>query len=170
MPSNYHQLLLDGLKSSDHRASFTLSPELDADGNRSFAAAFTKGFHYRLEGMEPTLRGALPQPESLEDGKVVVNLQIGTSGLYQDVQDDQIFSFTSLRQVRNFSYELLASGKTGEIRDHAVFPTVNHAEPTPFTQWTIKLINPEDVDLSGLEVVDLYWQGHYRVREEERRR
>ncbi|KAJ8120948.1 hypothetical protein ONZ43_g2482 [Nemania bipapillata] len=169
LPSSYHQLLLDGLKSSDGRASFTLSPELDADGNRSFAAAFTKGFHYRLEGMEPTLRGALPQPESLEDGKVVVNLQISTSGLYQDVQDDQVFSFTSLRQVRNFSYELLASGETGQIRDHAVFPVVNHAEPTPFTQWTIKLLNREDVDLSGLEAVDLYWQGHYRVREAERR-
>ncbi|KAI1205187.1 uncharacterized protein F4807DRAFT_471206 [Annulohypoxylon truncatum] len=157
LPSNYHQLILDGLKSPDHQASFTLSPELDADGNRSFAAEFTKGFHYRLEGMEPTLRGALPQPESLEDGKVVVDLQISTSGLYQDVQDDQIFSFASLRQVRNFSYELLASGESGEIWDHAVFPTVNHAEPTPFTQWTIKLINPDDVDLSGLEAVNLYW-------------
>lgn len=120
--------------------------------------------------MEPTLCGALPQPERLEDGKVVVDLQISTSGLYQDLQDDQIFSFTSLREVRNFSYELLASGETGKIYDHAVFPTVNHAEPTPFTQWTINLLNPENVDLSGLETVDLYWAGHYRVREEERRR
>lgn len=100
---------------------------------------------------------------------MVVDLQISTLDLYQDLQDDQIFSFTSLRQVRNFSYELLASGETGKIYDHAVFPTVNHAEPTPFTQWTIKLLNPENVHLSGLETVDLYWAGHYRVREERRR-
>ncbi|KAI1661148.1 hypothetical protein F4813DRAFT_385684 [Daldinia decipiens] len=47
------------------------------------------------------------------------NADAATSGLYQDVQDDQILSFTSPRQVRNFSYELLASGETGDIWDHA---------------------------------------------------
>ncbi|KAI1496478.1 hypothetical protein F5X99DRAFT_414050 [Biscogniauxia marginata] len=171
LPSNYHQLILDGLKSSpDHKASFTLSPDLDSDGKRSFAADFRDGFHYRLEGMEPTLRGAMPQPDKLQDGKVDVVLQITTSGLYQDVQDGQLFSFTSIHQVSRFSYELKASSEVGDVRDHAIFETKNHAEPTPFTQWTIKLLTPENVDLSGLEAVVLYWRGHNRFPEARHRR
>ncbi|KAI0531560.1 hypothetical protein GGR58DRAFT_493301 [Xylaria digitata] len=166
LPSNYNQLLLDGLRSApDYKATFILSPDLDADGNRSFAAEFTDGFHYRLEGMEPTLVGVMPLPDKLEDGKVIVSLQITTSGLYQDVKDGELFSFTTIHQANRFSYELDAFGKPGLVRDHAIFETKNHAEPTPFTQWTVKLLTPDVLDLSGLEGVELYWSGHARFPE-----
>ena len=101
---------------------------------------------------------------------VLVVLEIKTSGIYSDIQDKKIFHFTSLPQVRRFSYDLKETGEIGETRDHAVFETVNHAEPTPFTQWTIKLVYPERVDLESITAVDLRWEGHVRFDETRRRK
>ncbi|KAH0496433.1 hypothetical protein TgHK011_003794 [Trichoderma gracile] len=151
-------MLVLGLKSKAHIGSFTLTPE------KALAGSFYGGNHYRLSGLDPTLRGALPNPSAAkgDDGTVIVQLQITTSGIYQDIQSNTIFHFASLPQARRCSYELKADGTRGETRDDPIFETRYHAEPTPFTQWKIKLLNPEDVDLSGLVGVDLHWKGHVR--------
>ncbi|KAL7812485.1 hypothetical protein V8C26DRAFT_437083 [Trichoderma gracile] len=158
LPLNFGQMLVLGLKSKAHIGSFTLTPE------KALAGSFYGGNHYRLSGLDPTLRGALPNPSAAkgDDGTVIVQLQITTSGIYQDIQSNTIFHFASLPQARRCSYELKADGTRGETRDDPIFETKYHAEPTPFTQWKIKLLNPEDVDLSGLVGVDLHWKGHVR--------
>ncbi|OTA07035.1 hypothetical protein A9Z42_0078310 [Trichoderma parareesei] len=158
LPLNFGQMLVQGLKSETHTGSFTLSPE------EALAGSFYGGNHYRLSGLDPTLRGALPNPSASKgaDGMVIVQLQITTSGIYQDVQRGEILRFASLPQTRRCSYELKADGTRGETRDDPIFETKYHAEPTPFTQWKIKLLNPEDVDLSRLVGVDLHWKGHVR--------
>ncbi|KAK1237728.1 hypothetical protein MKX07_003564 [Trichoderma sp. CBMAI-0711] len=164
LPFNFGQLLVQGLKSEAHVGSFTLTPD------KALAGSFYEGNHYRLSGLDPTLRGALPNPDAAkgEDGMVIVHLQITTSGIYQDIQQGEIFRFASLPQTRRCSYELKANGERGQTRDNPIFETKYHAEPTPFTQWKIKLLNPEDVDLSRLVSVDLLWKGH--VRYDPRRR
>lgn len=148
--------MLDGLISDKHTGSFTLAPAQD------LAGVFFGGSHYRLSGLDPTLNGAFPKKESLKDDMVIVHLEITTSGIYNDVKKDEIFHFASLPQVRRCSYELNEAGQRGTTWDNPVFETENHAEPTPFTQWKIKLLNPDDIDLSGLTGVDLTWEGHVR--------
>ncbi|KAL6700747.1 hypothetical protein J3F84DRAFT_402729 [Trichoderma pleuroticola] len=156
LPFNYGELLVSGLAGETYIGRFTLSP------NKALAGVFFGGSHYRLSGLDPTLRGALPKKNAVKDGVVIVHLQITTSGIYQDVQDGQVFRFASLPQSRQCSYELNENGERGRRWDNPVFETKYHAEPTPFTQWEIKLLNPEEVDLSGLVGVDLKWKGHVR--------
>jgi hypothetical protein len=36
---------------------------------------------------------------------------------------------------------------------------VSHIVVTPFTEWTITLNNPEEIDLSNLTSVELKWEG-----------
>ncbi|KAL7934087.1 hypothetical protein V8C35DRAFT_327538 [Trichoderma chlorosporum] len=156
LPSNFGQSLVEGLAVETHTGSFTLAPD------KASAGVFFGGSHYRLSGLDPTLRGALPQKNAVKDGVVIVHLQITTSGIYEDIQNDQVFRFASLPQSRQCSYELNENGERGRTWDDPIFETKYHAEPTPFTQWKIKLLNPEDVDLRGLVGVDLTWQGHYR--------
>lgn len=163
-------MMLDGLKGPNHSASFTLVPDADPNDDQSFASVFTEGSHWRLDGLEATLRGAMPREEKLENGVVLVVLQITTSGVYSDIKDGKIFNFTSLPQIKRFSYDLKATGKIGETRDQAIFESKNHAEPTPFTQWTIKLLHPERVNLDGLTGVDLHWQGRVRYSATRRRK
>lgn len=154
--------MIKGILSEIHTASFTLLTE------KRFASQFVEGSHYRLNGMDPTLQGILPRPEAMQGGVVVVRLQITTSGIYSDIYKDKVFHFASLPQVRRCSYDLYANGARGATRDEPIFETVDHAEPTPFTQWKIKLLNPGDVILSGLTGVNLKWKG--RVRFDERHR
>lgn len=142
--------------------SFTLAP------GGELASDFYEGWHYRLKGLDPTLRGILPKPSAVKEGVAIVNLQITTSGIYADIYKDKIFRFASLPQVRRCSYELLPDGSRGETRVSSVFETKHHAEPTPFTQWKIKVLNPDDLMLDGLQGIDLLFEGH--VRFEERRR
>ncbi|KAL7948624.1 hypothetical protein V8C42DRAFT_351664 [Trichoderma barbatum] len=156
LPSNFGQLLVEGLIGETHTGSFTLTP------NKASAGVFFGGSHYRLSGLDPTLRGALPQKNALKDGVVILHLQITTSGIYEDIKDGQVFRFASLPQSRQCSYELKEDGERGDTWDDPVFETKYHAEPTPFTQWKIKLLNPEEVDLTGLVGVDLRWVGHVR--------
>ncbi|KAK5634675.1 hypothetical protein RRF57_010388 [Xylaria bambusicola] len=162
LPSNYHQALINGLKSSNHTASFMLAPKAEGDDTPSFASQFVDGSHYRLDGVEATLRGAKAVPGQVQNGVVIVVLQISTSGVYSDINQGKVLSFTSLPQSKRFSYDLKESGEIGETRDHAIYETSQHAEPTPFTQWTIKLLYPERVNLDGLTAVDFQWTGHVR--------
>ncbi|KAI0007799.1 hypothetical protein F4779DRAFT_642606 [Xylariaceae sp. FL0662B] len=166
LPLNYHEILLSGLKSSSHSATFTLAPDPP-----SFASVFKDGYHYRLDGLEVTLTGAMTKPSKLQqDGSVEVMLQITTSGAYSDISEDhKTFQFASLPQQKRFGYELLKDGSQGEVTVHAIFETKEHAEPTPFTHWTIKLLTPEKVNLDKLTSLQLRWAGHCRYREARRR-
>lgn len=154
--------MIQGLQSESHGASFTLAPSTSPSDNPSFASKFIDGSHFRLDGLETFLRGAVPQPDAIVDGVVQVDIQISTSGFYADIQEGKVFNFVSVPRSVRLSYDLTASGEQGETHVHATFPTEEHAEPTPFTQWTIKLLHPEKLDLSGLIGVDLAWNGHAR--------
>ncbi|KAL4922100.1 hypothetical protein BDW62DRAFT_217924 [Aspergillus aurantiobrunneus] len=161
LPSKYGALMLDGLKRS-HRASFTLAPA-DPNGQHGLASVFTKGSHFCLDGLEVFLRGAVPRPDAVDkNGVGQVDIQLLTSGVYADIKDGKVFHFAGEpRSVRPL-YDLDSSGKRGGTRVHATFLTTEHAEPTPFTQWTINLRQPELLDLSGLAQVDLEWTGKAR--------
>lgn len=92
-----------------------------------------------------------------------MNIDILTSGAFVDIKDGKIFHITSIpRQVRH-TYEIDESGAIGDTLVHATYPTSEHAEPTPFTQWTIRLLKPDDLDLTKLTGVQLYWKGSARV-------
>lgn len=162
LPSNYGPLMIQGLQGESHSASFTLAPSTDPNNKQNFATVFIDGAHFRLDGLETELLGAVPRPEAIEDGVVQVDIQISTSGFYADIQDEKVFNFTSLPRSTRFSYDITASGERGETHVHATFPTEEHAQPTPFTQWTIKLLHPEKLDLSGLSGVLLHWTGQAR--------
>lgn len=155
--------MIDGLQGSTHSSRFILLPKTSTTKD-SFASVFTDGTHYRLDGLEAELKGAMPNKDQLENGVVIVVLEISTSGIYHDIRDDQVFGFTSLPQVKRYSYELTESGEKGRVHDTAIFPTEYHAEPTPFTQWTVKLLYPERLDLTGLTEVKLEWAGHVRYQ------
>ncbi|KAI1440047.1 hypothetical protein F5Y02DRAFT_432667 [Annulohypoxylon stygium] len=162
LPANYGDLMIQGLQSDSHSASFTLAPTLDPKAQDSFASVFNDGSHFRLEGLETFLQGVVPRPDALKNGVGRVDIDISTSGAYADIQGNKIFHFTSLaRQVR-LSYEIAEDGRVLDTLVHAIFPTQEHAEPTPFTQWTIELRNPEELDLSGLTGVELHWKGNAR--------
>ncbi|GLA05511.1 hypothetical protein AnigIFM60653_006002 [Aspergillus niger] len=162
LPANYGDLMIQGLQGESHSASFTLAPTTDASDNNSFASIFNNGSHFRLEGLETFLQGVVPRAEAISNGVAQVNIDILTSGVYADIQDGKIFNFTSLaRQVR-LTYEIDESGAIGDTLVQAIFPTTEHAEPTPFTQWTIRLQNPDDLDLTKLSGVQLHWKGNAR--------
>ncbi|KAI0007533.1 hypothetical protein F4779DRAFT_619521 [Xylariaceae sp. FL0662B] len=169
LPSNYGSLMIEGLKSEDHSASFTLRPSSDPNNEENFASIFVDGSHFRLDGLETFLSGATPRPEYIKNGVVQVDIQILTSGIYADIQDNKVFNFTSLPRSVRLSYDLMESGEQGETHIHATFPTEQHAEPTPFTQWTMKLLHPEKLDLSGLDKVNLQWTGKARYSLSSRR-
>ncbi|KAB8215664.1 hypothetical protein BDV33DRAFT_9559 [Aspergillus novoparasiticus] len=167
LPSNFPQLVIDGLKdnSQGHKATFTLvaTPQASSQaGEHNFAYPFTNGSHYRLDGLEIQLMDVKPRPEAVHDGRAVVSLKIETSGSYSDIQHDQVFYFVSPMQQKRYSYEIGPDGSFLRIRDKAIFEPTNHAEPPPFTQWTITLETPENVDMSTLNKIQLHWNGKYR--------
>lgn len=149
--------MIEDIKGDKRSGNFTLYPKGD------LASKFNRGSHYRLSGLDPTLRGVLPNPDKLDDdGKVDVQLQITTSGIYSDINDNKIFHFQCLPQVRRCTYALDRQGVRGRTSDNPTFDTTDHAEPTPFTQWVIKVMNPDDLILDGLEGIDLKFSGHVR--------
>ncbi|KID85265.1 hypothetical protein MGU_07503 [Metarhizium guizhouense ARSEF 977] len=163
LPAGYGQSMKDGIKGENHIGSFTLAPE------KGLASDFDEGSHYRLDGLNPTLLGVLPNPSALKGGVVVVNLRITTSGIYADIEKDKVFRFASLPQSRRCSYELDENGNRGKTRVYPAFETKDHAEPTPFTQWKIELLNPEDIVLDGFKGVDLQFTGNVRFDVKRRR-
>lgn len=167
LPSNYGQLVIDGLTSSSQKysATFTLAATPDADpspGENNFAYPFTNGSHYRLDGLETLLQDVKPKHDAIHDGRASVSLKIETSGLYSDIQHDQVFHFVSQVQEKRYSYEIDADGNFLRATNRAIFNPTNHAEPTPFTQWTITLETPENVDLSTIKNMEFHWVGKYR--------
>ncbi|KHN97469.1 uncharacterized protein MAM_04484 [Metarhizium album ARSEF 1941] len=128
LPVDQGQSMKEGIMGSSRTGSFTLVPQ------RGLASDFDEGSHYRLDGLNPTLLGVLPNPGAVKGGVAVVNLQITTSGIYADIQKEQVFRFASLPQVRRCSYEIDENGVRGKTRVYPAFETKDHAEPTPFTQ------------------------------------
>ncbi|KAL4997553.1 hypothetical protein BDV10DRAFT_186144 [Aspergillus recurvatus] len=166
LPSDYSPVIVAGLQSSTHTACFTLAPSNDPT-TPDFSSVFIDGGHFRLNGLEAFLVGAAPRPEALQHGVVQVDIQISTSGAYADIKEEivdgvqvaRVFDFVSQPRSVRFTYDLREDGTDGKTRIHAIFPTEYHAEPTPFTQWTIQLLHPERLDLSGLTGVRLEWDG-----------
>ncbi|KAL4745722.1 hypothetical protein BDW72DRAFT_207976 [Aspergillus terricola var. indicus] len=165
--SDYSLVIVARLQSSTHTTSFTLAPSSDPTTTPNFSSVFIGGGHFRLNGLETFLVGAAPQPEALQHGVVQVNIQISTYGTYADIKEEivngvqvaRVFDFVSQPRSVRFSYDLREDGMEGKTRIHAIFPTEYHAEPTPFTQWTIQLLHPERLDLSGLVGIRLEWDG-----------
>ncbi|KAE8155242.1 hypothetical protein BDV25DRAFT_134990 [Aspergillus avenaceus] len=162
LPSNYGPLMLEGLKGKDHTASFTLKPKSDPNDPPDCASVFTNGSHFRLSGLETYLTGVIPKSEAVKHGKAEVHIWIQTSGVYADIQDGKVLHFTSMPQGRALAYYISESGERLDTFLHSSFPTEEHAEPTPFTQWTITLSNPDDLDLTTLTGVSLEWTAEAR--------
>ncbi|RWA03675.1 hypothetical protein EKO27_g11429 [Xylaria grammica] len=162
LPSNFGPLIISGLQSETHRASFTLAPSTDPARDPGFASIFTDGSHFRAAGLQAYLRGARPRPENLHNGVYRVNLNISTSGLYADIQDGKISHFTRGPQSARVSYDMTASGEIGEVHIDGSFGDEVRAYPTVFTQWTIQLLDGEELDLSQLTSVDLVWRVYAR--------
>lgn len=110
--------------------------------------------------MEATLQGIKPKPEA-GLGKSVA-IEITTSCIYSDIQDGKVYHFTSRPLQKRFEYLMTPDGGKGEVLVRANYPTTNHSEPTPFTQWTIKIKEPEGLDLEGLNMVESRWEGTAR--------
>ncbi|KAL4746999.1 hypothetical protein BDW72DRAFT_206864 [Aspergillus terricola var. indicus] len=146
LPADYGNLTIAGLKGESHTS-----------------LVFTNGSHFRLSGLETVLGGVRPLPEYLGPNRVTeLKIRITASGTYADIQQGKIFHFTGKKWDVMFSYDVTESGGQGEIHMDSRFPPTDHAEPTPFTTWTIRLLNPEMFDLSELESVDLNWDVYLR--------
>ncbi|KAI9648028.1 hypothetical protein NHQ30_002656 [Ciborinia camelliae] len=160
LPSDYGSAMIEGLKGEDHRASFTFAPSTDKSDYQGFAGIFSDGNHFRVNGLETIMTGVIPKPDSIKDGVTTISIQISTSGVYADIQNNKAFNFTSPPKSIRFEYDLTASGDQGETHIPGTFSTEHHAEPTPFTQWTITVRNPEKFDWGGLTEVKLFWTGN----------
>lgn len=162
--------MTSGLKDSSqhHTAAFTLvatatSQAASKAGEGNFAYPFAGGTHYRLDGLEILLKGVKPRPEAVRDGRAFISFKIETSGSYCDIRcDNEIFYFVSPVHEKRYSYEIDAHGNFLRTWDAAIFESKNHAEPTPFTQWTITLETPQSVDLNTIDKLELHWAAKYR--------
>ncbi|KNG90700.1 hypothetical protein ANOM_001074 [Aspergillus nomiae NRRL 13137] len=159
LPANYGDLMIQGLQGESHSAGFTLAPAIDPADKNHFASVFNDGSHFRLEGLEIFLQGVVPRAEAIHNGVAHVDIDILTSGVYADIQGGKMYHFTGPAIQVRFSYEITESGEIGHTVVCARFPAEEHAEPTPFTQWTVKLQNPDDLDLTKLSGVELHWRG-----------
>ncbi len=59
---------------------------LSKSNSQGLPADFHDGFHWRMWGMDPILRGAVPRPDKLDNGRVTVNLWITTEGMFSDAR------------------------------------------------------------------------------------
>lgn len=151
LPLNYGSTVIASLRETG-QATFTLNPP------RELAGPFVDGGRFRTSGLRVFLDGAKPKSTS-SDGSGVITLSIKTSGLYHDLFKGQYFAFTRMPLARSFSYRI---SRTGEIKIEidSIFPSDGYADPTPLTQWTIAVMKPDTVDLSGLTELRLEWKGN----------
>lgn len=143
-------------------AVFTLTPTTASGASASaISGPFTDGSHFRVEGMRAYLIGARIKTPAA-DGSGSVTLTISTSGLYSDIQNGQVLSFAMIPLSRQFKYRMEggSNGNTGtSVLIDAFIANKDHVDPTPFTQWTLTIKQPEQLDLSSLTDVKLQWQG-----------
>ncbi|OJJ34646.1 hypothetical protein ASPWEDRAFT_27350 [Aspergillus wentii DTO 134E9] len=155
LPSNYLPDMVQSLRNGQP-ATFTLLP--NTSHAKGLGGPFKEGYHFRIDGMEVTLKGV--KPKNQDDR--VVSVIISTSGTYADIQDDQVYNFTSRPLERTFQYQVDAQGNKGDVEIRAIYESKDYAMPTPFTQWTVQVKHPESLDLSGLEEVVIEWKGKAR--------
>ncbi|KAK4120009.1 hypothetical protein N657DRAFT_684009 [Parathielavia appendiculata] len=127
-------------------AKFTLAPtttkaepQIKAN-SQGLPADFHDGFHWRMWGMDPILRGAVPRPDKLVNGHVVVNLWITTEGKFSDIDEKGAIHYLSARPQSKL-----------------------HMVHTPFTQWTVKIERESRgvLNLDALKGLDVHWVGNY---------
>ena len=127
--------------------------------DRDIAGPFLDGSHFRVDGLEVLLIGAKPKKECLKRGCTSTRITISTSGVYADIRDGKIFHFTSLPMRRRFEYYMKEDGEKKGLKIRSRFQNSKHVQPTAFTQWAVKLEEPDFFDLSGLTDVQLKWTG-----------
>ena len=146
-------------------ATFTLSPSTTTGaGTLAISGPFTDGSRFRIQGMRVYLVGAKVKTPAA-NGTGAVTLTISTSGMYADILQGAVVIFNMLPLSRNFKYNLAAgsNGDTGtSVVIDSIIPSQNYVDPTPFTQWTLTIKQPELLDLSGLRDVKFVWQGTAR--------
>lgn len=127
---------------------------------------FTQGYYFRVYGMRAFLTGVVPSKAALTSKlPTVVKLQITTSGIYSDVDaDGNVLTFSTQPMSRTFQYGIDKDGNiAGKVDSKFEIDSIQenkeHINPTAFTQWTIRIYNPEDLDLDKLTDVELYWRG-----------
>lgn len=140
-----------------HSASFTHQPD--------DTKPFDRGDHFRIIGLQVFLVGAIPKKPPAQKGNPAAQFQlaISTSGVSADRQGDQIFEFCG-PPLKNQPFECsVEDGENVIIRD-SMYRKTDYASPTPYTQWTITIMNPDQIDLSGLTDVQLKWKAWYYPR------
>ncbi|QFI37817.1 hypothetical protein FR932_08110 [Moritella marina ATCC 15381] len=92
------------------------------------------------------------------------NIDLLSSGTYQDRRYQDNYTFTAMPLFRRIIYNLVNS-QTQEVdvltngaiaSDYAL----NYFMPTPFTTWTIKLNNWQDIDLSTIDNIKVSFSGN----------
>ncbi|KAF7862987.1 uncharacterized protein EAF02_010536 [Botrytis sinoallii] len=115
--------------------------------------------------MRAFLLGASPKPSAFSSSisRATIRLQICTSGIYTDIQDGIIYGFTIKPLSRPFEYTVAKDGTVDlpPVKD-SIIKSSDYVDPTAFAQWTVKIMNPGDLDLSGLTGLKLYWEGNAR--------
>ncbi|KAK2743428.1 hypothetical protein FQN57_004893 [Myotisia sp. PD_48] len=149
LPLDYSSRLVSDLKKGS-KATFTLVPS-----PQSLAGPFINASHFRVLELQIYLNGARPKGRDSVD----LRIRITTSGTFSDIEGKKCFHFTGNPRAVVFGYELLPDGKTGDITVSGTFDSEHHAEPTPFTQWSIEVQNKDKVDLGSLTDVELRWGG-----------
>jgi len=139
--------VISRLKFGDHRFTIAL--------DKHQRSPFNDFFMVRLKGVRVWLVGAKSR-----NTKAVVKLRLQTNGLYKDFDENsRPFTFSTEPLDRKFYYELVGLSQ-GIILYDSVFTEDEYISPTPFTEWTISLLNPQDVDLSDLTSIKIQWEGH----------
>jgi len=159
IPSPYGSQLIASLKTK-HLAIFTLTPDSFKENQKqNVAGPFKDGEHFRVLSLRVFLVGAKAKPGK-DDLDAEFQLTISTSGVYADFQDNKMFEFTTKPLSRiPFKYNVV----DGKFLPYAETPfeSKDFPAPTPFTQWTIAIKNPDEIDLSGLTDVQLVWKAKY---------
>lgn len=147
-------------------ATFTLSPTTRTGaGSLAISGPFTDGSRFRIQGMRVYLVGAKVKTPAA-NGTGAVTLTISTSGLYTDILRGSVLNFNMLPLSRPFKYNMTASSDGGDsgttVVIDSIVPSRDYVDPTPFTQWTLTIRQPELLNLTGLRDVKFVWQGTAR--------
>ncbi|APA11695.1 hypothetical protein sscle_08g064650 [Sclerotinia sclerotiorum 1980 UF-70] len=166
LPLDYATSVVTALQSSSNSVVITLSPNIvnrdpSSQNLPPITGPFTDGSMFRVSGMRAFILGAVPH--TYKNNTALVRLTISTSGVYADVQGDNVYGFTIKALNRPFEYLMARDGTPSlpPIKD-SIIKSQDYVDPTPFAQWTVKILNPQDFDLTGLTGLKLYWEGSAR--------
>jgi hypothetical protein len=159
LPSPFGSQLIASLQLK-HFATFTFAPDsFKMSPEQNVAGPFKDGEHFRVLSLRVFLVGARAK-FAKDHLDAQFRLTVSTSGVYADFQDNKMFQFTTKPLTRiPFKYNV-EDGKF-VVYAETPFESKDFPAPTPFTQWTIAIKNPEEIDLSGLTDVRLEWKAKY---------